>query len=147
MHAVCTILKNIMASAAETEIAAAFINSQEVMPIRYAVEFLGHKQPRTPMQVDNTTAVGFTNNTIKQKKSKAIEMRFYWLRDRESQDQFSIYWHQGVHNMGDYFTKKNSPATHISKRAIYLHEADDMANCMTLIKSFAPLYHAKCARV
>ena len=69
-----------MASAAETEIASSFINAQEAMPSRYAVEFLGHKKPRTPMQVDNTTVVGFNNDTIKQKTSKDIDMRFYWLR-------------------------------------------------------------------
>ena len=64
IHTVCTILKYIIASATETEIASAFINAQEAISIRYAVEFLGHKQPRTPMQVENTTAIGFTNDTI-----------------------------------------------------------------------------------
>ena len=65
-----------MASAAETEIASAFINAQEAMPIRYVVDFLGHPQPCTLIQVDNTAAVGFTNNTMNQKISKAIDMRF-----------------------------------------------------------------------
>ena len=46
------------------------------MPIPYEFEFLGHNQPRTPMQIDNTNAIGFTNNTIKQKRSKSIDMRF-----------------------------------------------------------------------
>ena len=89
IHAACSFLKIIISSAAETEIDSAFNNAQEVTPIRYAFDFLGHPQPRTPMQVDDTTTVGFPNNTIKQ--TKTIGMRFYWLRDRESQDQFNIY--------------------------------------------------------
>ena len=49
--------------------------------------------------------------------------------------------------MGHYFTKPFSAATHVSKRAIYLHEDDDVENLLTLIKAFAPLHHEKCARV
>ena len=65
-----------MASDSETQIASAFMNAQEDTPIRYAVDFLGHSQPRTTMQVDNTNDIGFANNTIKQTRSKYIDMRF-----------------------------------------------------------------------
>ena len=34
-------------------------------------------QPPTPIQVDNSTAVGISNQTIKQKIPKAMDMRFY----------------------------------------------------------------------
>jgi hypothetical protein len=43
---------------------------------------MGHPQPSTPIQVDNTTAVGFANDTMKQKRPKAIDMRFYWVKCR-----------------------------------------------------------------
>lgn len=77
------IIKNvIMASAAETEVAALFMNAQEAVPMRMALEDLGHKQPATPLKTDNSTATRIVNNTIKQKTSKAIDMQFYWLRDR-----------------------------------------------------------------
>ena len=62
---------------------------------------LGHLHPSTPIQVDNSTADGFANNTIKQKQSKAIDMRFYWIRDLTSQGQFLIYWQPGITNLGD----------------------------------------------
>ena len=52
---------------------------------------LGHTQPATPMQVDNSNAVGFANDTIKQKRSKAIDMRFYWICDHTSRSQFLVY--------------------------------------------------------
>ena len=88
-------------------------------------------------EVGSTDAVDFTNNAIKCKRSKAIDMSFYWLKYRESQGQFNIYCYPGVHNVGDYFTKLFSFATHISKRAVYLREDDAMENCLTLIKLFA----------
>ena len=61
-------------------------------------------QPSTPVQVDNSTALGIATGTIKQRKSKAMDMRFYWIRDRRKQEQLNIYWKPGSTNRGDYFT-------------------------------------------
>ena len=62
-------------------------------------------QPATTIQVDNSTTNGFANDTIKQKRPKAINTRFYWIRDRTSQGQFLIYWQPSIKNLGDYHTK------------------------------------------
>jgi hypothetical protein len=40
---------------------------------------LGHSQPPTPLETDNTTATGYSNGTIKQKRTRAMDMRFYWV--------------------------------------------------------------------
>jgi hypothetical protein len=48
--------------------------------LRTTLEELGYKQPPTPMEMDNTTATGYSNGTIKQKRTKAIDMRFYWIK-------------------------------------------------------------------
>ena len=56
-----------MGSAVEAEIGAAYINSQEAVPIRTLLRELGHPQPATPIKVDNSTADGFANDAIKQK--------------------------------------------------------------------------------
>jgi len=40
------------------------------------LEELGHKQPPTPIVTDNLTAKGIANDDIRQKRSKAIDMRF-----------------------------------------------------------------------
>ena len=50
------------------------------------------------MQVDNTTAIGFSTDTIKQKSTKAIDMRLYWILDRCEQGQYKIYWKPGYNN-------------------------------------------------
>jgi hypothetical protein len=53
---------------------------------------LGHKQPPTPLETDNTTATGYINGTIEQKRTKAMDMLFYWIKDPVKQGQFKIYW-------------------------------------------------------
>jgi len=65
-----------MSSAPEAEIAAAFLTAKDAVPIRNALEEMGHPQPPTPIQTDNSTANGFLNETMKQKRSKAMDMRF-----------------------------------------------------------------------
>ena len=88
---------------------------------------MGHPQPPTPMQVNNTFSVGFANGTVKQKRSKAIDMSFYWIKDRAKQGKFIIYWQPGTENFGDYHTKHHSPAHHRQMRPTYLHETDNLA--------------------
>ena len=130
VHTLCKILKSIMASAAETEIASTFENGQAAVPIRTALIEMGHPQPATPMQVDNSTAVGFANNTIKQKRSKAIDMRFYWIQDRTLQKQFLVYWQPGSTNLGDYHTKHHSQPHHRAMRPTFLHPTERLANAV-----------------
>ena len=77
---------------------------------------MGHPQPTTPIEVDKETAIGFLKSTMKQKRSKAIDMRFYWVRDRVNQNQFMIHWGPGANNVGDCVSKHYSPAHHQSMR-------------------------------
>ena len=101
IHSISCIMSNVMGLAAEAKIGAAYIKGQEAVPIRTLLLELGQPKPATPTQVDNYTADGFANDTIKKKRSKVIDMRFYWIRDRTSQGQFLIYWHPGITNLGD----------------------------------------------
>ena len=100
----------------ETEVAATFYNAKEALPFRVTLLEMGHPQPPTPIEVDNETAIGFLKGTMKQKHSKAIDMRFYWVRDRVNQNQFMIYWRPGSNNVGDYVSKHHSPAHYQRKR-------------------------------
>jgi hypothetical protein len=118
---ISTVLKHVMSSTAEAEIGAVFINAKEGAVLRTTLEELGHKQPPTPMETDNTTATGYSNGTIKQKRTKAMDMQFYWIKDRVKQGQFNVYWGPGFQNLADYFTKHHSPAHHKRMRDIYIH--------------------------
>jgi hypothetical protein len=83
-------MANIMASATEAEFDALFHNARDVVPLCTALIEMQHPQPATPIQIDNACAAGIFNETVKQHRSKAIDMRFYWIRDRQSQARRSI---------------------------------------------------------
>ncbi len=117
---VAQIIKAVMSSAAEAELGGLYINSREAVPLRHLLHEMGHTQPPTPIQTDNSTALGVVNNTIQPKRTKAMDMRFYWLRDRENQEQFRTYWKAGPSNRGDYVTKHHPAIHHQSVRPIYL---------------------------
>jgi hypothetical protein len=77
---------------------------------------MGHKQPPTPIQTDNSTALGVVTNNIQPRRTKAMDMRFHWLRDRTTQRQFKYYWRPGPTNLADYWTKHHCAAHHVKKR-------------------------------
>jgi hypothetical protein len=112
IHTMCKIIDVVVGSAAEAEIDAGYLNAQEAVPICTTLRELGHPQPPTPMQVDNTTAEGFANGTMKQKRSKTMDMRWHWLKDRTRQGQFLVYYRPGKDNLADPFIKHH-PAVYL----------------------------------
>jgi hypothetical protein len=78
---VAAVIKNVVASDAESEVGACFHNAQSGAPLRVTLTELGHTQPPTPLRTDNSTAFGILKETIKHKRSKAIDMRYHWLTD------------------------------------------------------------------
>ena len=113
---IAQIIKNVMSSAAEAELAGLFTIAKEMIPLRQALTEMGWPQPRTPIQCDNSTAVGVANETIIPRKTKSMDMNFHWLRCRESQRQFQFFWAAGKLNLGDYPTKKHPPMYHLAHR-------------------------------
>jgi hypothetical protein len=67
---VASVIKNIVASAAESEVGACFQNAQTAAPLRVTLFELGHKQPAAPLRTDNSTAYRILNETIKTKMVK-----------------------------------------------------------------------------
>ena len=77
VHIICHIMREVLSGAAEAELGAFFHNGKEACPLRIALlEELGHPQPATPMATDNNTASGIATDTVKQKRSKVIDMHF-----------------------------------------------------------------------
>ncbi len=68
-------------------------------------------QPPTPLQTDNAMADGVINGKLQPKQTKAMDMRFHWLCDRECQQQFHINWQPGKLKYANYWTKHH-PETH-----------------------------------
>lgn len=71
-----SIMSSIISSAAEAELGAVYDNTKEACAIRNILTDLGFLQPATPIQVDNACAVGHANDTVEQKRSKAIDKLF-----------------------------------------------------------------------
>jgi len=124
----CSVIKPIMGSAAECETSTLYINCQNAIVLRTTAEELGHPQPPTPIQVDNSTTYNFIMDTIQQKRSKSFDMKLHWLRDRQNQNQFHIYWAKGDTNKADYFSKHHTAAHHQRVRHQYL--------CSMIVGSF-----------
>jgi hypothetical protein len=99
---VTSVINNVVASAAKSEVGACFHNAQSGVSLRVTLKELGHSQPTTPLRTDNSNAFGILNETIKQKRSKAMDMRYHGLIDRVLQKQFDVYWRPGRENLGDY---------------------------------------------
>ena len=114
------IIKHVMSSATEAELAALYIMAREAVYIRIILQEMGHKQPPTPIQTDNKMADAVITGKIQPKRTKAMDMRFHWLRDRECQQQFKFFWRPGKTNYADYWTKHHSAAHHVNIRKEFL---------------------------
>ena len=110
------IMKAVMLSAADAKLGVLYINACKAVPICNLLQEMGHKQPKTPMQTDNSTALGVVNSNIQPRQTKAMDMRFYWLQCRDSQGQFRYYWKPGPTNLADYWTKHHPAHHHIKKQ-------------------------------
>ncbi len=75
------IIKHIMSSATEAELAGSYIMAREAVYIRIILEEMGHKQPPTLLQTNNSMAEAVINGKVQSKRTKAMDMQFHWLRD------------------------------------------------------------------
>jgi hypothetical protein len=61
------IIKNLMSSAKEAELAGIYIMARKAIYIRIILEELGHMQPPTPLQTDNAMADVIINGKVQPK--------------------------------------------------------------------------------
>lgn len=120
VHVECKIMKNVLASATEAEIGALFLNCQQAEMLRTTLAELGHPQQKTTIITDNLTANNIINGTAKQRRTKAMDMRYNWIVDRQTRQHFLVSWQPGKENWADYFTKHHSTVHHKRLRSTYL---------------------------
>jgi hypothetical protein len=118
---ISTILKHGISSATETEAEIRPMQRSQQSYVQHWKEG-GHTRPPTPLKTYNTIATCYSNGTIKKKRTMAIDMWSYWVKDRVKQGQFHVYWDPGYQNLVDYFTKHHSPAHHNTARNIHTRE-------------------------
>ena len=100
-----SIVDVVVASAAESEYAAAFMNGMDLVHIRETLIALGYKQGPTPIVTDNSFVAAIVNSECKPKRAKSMDMRFNWLICRSRSGQLGIKWIEREKNIADYFTK------------------------------------------
>lgn len=122
IHVHSRIMRKVVSSTAKAEFGAFVHNGKDAYPICTMLQELGHLQPATPVVTNNSTTVGIATNSVKQRQSKAIDMRFYWIRDLVCQGQFKIYLQRRNTNQADYFSKHHPLAHHIEMRPKYLYK-------------------------
>ena len=113
------IIKHVMTSVTEAELASLYITTQEAVYLRVILEKMGHKQPPTPLQMDNAMAEAVSNGKVQPKRTKSMDMHFHLLRDRECQKQFCICWQSGKLNFANYWTKHHVAQHHQNVRIFF----------------------------
>ncbi|KAI2497592.1 Reverse transcriptase (RNA-dependent DNA polymerase) [Fragilaria crotonensis] len=76
VHALCQIMREVRPAPPKLNLGRYFTMARKHAPAHRSDE-MGHPQPATPMATDNSTASGIATDTVKQKRSKAVDMRFY----------------------------------------------------------------------
>ncbi len=117
------IIPTVVSAASEAEYAGLFINAQAAVSSRTTLEDLGYPQPPTPIICDNTTATGIANRTTRLRRSKAIDMRYHWVRDRVAQGQFRVLWRPASVNKADFFTKTLPASKFFQQRRYYVTDS------------------------
>jgi hypothetical protein len=80
-------------------------NAQLAVPERLALKNIGYPQPPAPMFCDNERAIGLSTQTVMPKKSKSMDQRFNWIRERVSLLEFTMPRIKSLDNWADFFTK------------------------------------------
>ena len=115
-----SIIDVVVSSATEAEYAGYFINGKDAEVERTTLEDMGYPQGTTYIQGDNELAIAIGNDQVKQKRSRSMDMRFHWIRDRIRQQHLALYWRKGVDNLADFFTKNHPPKHFKAMRCFFL---------------------------
>ena len=73
------IIKFVMSSAAEAELAVLFITAKDMLSLHQTFNKMKFPQGHSSTQTNNSTTVGVTSNTIVSKRTKCMDMKFHWL--------------------------------------------------------------------
>ena len=70
----CRIIKHVVVSAAESEFGGLFQNGQTPVPLCIRIHQIGFPQPPTPIKTNNSMAELIITATVRQKRSKSMDM-------------------------------------------------------------------------
>ena len=115
-----------MSSAAESEVVGVFCNAQMAIPICVILKVINHPQSPTLIKTDNSTTNRFIHDNIHHKKYKPWDMKYYWLRCKETQQLFKFFWEKCNNNEPDYPTKHHATIYHRDIRSRYIQDKNPL---------------------
>ena len=74
---IAQIIKCVMSSAAEAELAGLYICAKEMVPLRQSLIEMGWPQPQSSIQCDSSAEIGVANETIIPRKTKSMDMQCF----------------------------------------------------------------------
>ena len=78
-------MRNVLASTAESEITILIHNGQEAVVLRTTLLEIKYSQLPTPIKTDRSTSSGIANKTFIPRKTRSMDIKYYWIRDRVTQ--------------------------------------------------------------
>ena len=126
IECISTIIPTIVTCAAEAEYAGLFIAGQTGLQYRYTLSDLKCPQPAegTRITCDNLTSGKLCHNKWKNKRSKPMDMRYHWIRDRCALKDFYIEWRKGADSIADLLTKAHPTAHFLEMRKHFVNPTD-----------------------
>eukprot|EP00804_Cyclotella_cryptica_P026022 CCRYP_018184-RA/>CCRYP_018184-RA protein AED:0.09 eAED:0.06 QI:0/0/0/1/0/0/4/0/369 len=110
------IIKAILSSTAEAELGDLYINSQQAIPLWQLLEEMGHPQPLTPIQIDNSTA--HQHYSTQRHESHGHEIPSAQMQSQPKTIPNLLA--SGINQLGDYVTKHHPGIHHQTMHPIYL---------------------------
>ena len=110
------IISTVVASATETEYAAAFIVGQAAISIIYTLVELSIPK-ETEIFLRQPLCSGYCSQ---HSQFETIDTRYHWIRDQVKQHKFKVRWKPGKLNLADCFTKAYPVYHHAAIRWKYV---------------------------
>ena len=93
-------------SSGAAEIYAASVTLTEVMHLSYICEEMGFQMdPPFTIHVDNTTAIAFSEGSVRKSKLKHIDVRQHWVEWLRSRELCKLKHVDTKSNLADFYTK------------------------------------------
>jgi hypothetical protein len=74
-----------------------------------------------PIHCNNVTAMSIANETVKKQRSRAMEMRYFWVCDQVKHVNEKVHWYPSLKKLADYLSKHHDETHHIKVMFSYLH--------------------------
>ncbi len=81
IHILSSLLQFVIGFVAEVKLGVFFVTAKEEKNICLVLKKMGHSQPTTPIQCDESTVNGIAYDTVKKQQSRPMEMHYFLIAD------------------------------------------------------------------